>query len=215
MSAKRSSVLVGLVALVGIASARLTLQAQDGREREPEPVRSRAEKPNAPVSVQDALERPFAMPFGRPTSLEEVASHLSRTLHAPVLLDRAALDRQDVRPSDTVQLELQGVRLKIGLKYLLDQVDLTYRVVPEDNLLVLTDAEGSDDPLKQVLHELKALHRDVHDVQDAVDDILSVLGMEEDGPKVHKPTIIEEMPAEPAEKKPAIETPAPRTRPGA
>ena len=49
-----------------------------------------------------------------------------------VVLDLAALGRQDVEPDDPVQLELEGVRLKTGLKLLLDQVGLTFRVVAED-----------------------------------------------------------------------------------
>jgi hypothetical protein len=207
----RPGIIVGLVALVGMASARLTLRAQDGAP----PVEARVPRPATAASVLEALERPFPFAFRQPTSLEEVRGHLARALGAPVAFDRAALERQDVRPEDTVELELEGVRLKIGLKLLLDQLDLTYRVVPEDNLLILTDAEGSDDPIKQVLSQLKALHRDVHDVQDAVDDVLSVLGMEDEGARMRKPTIIEELPAEPAEKLPEPEVQVPRARPGA
>lgn len=214
MRAMRWSLVVGLAAVIGMASARLTLRAQvEPKHSEP--------AANTVIPVQEALERPLALPFGKPTRLDEVCHYLGRALHAPVVLDRAALDRQEVDHDDTVQLDLQGVRLKIGLKLLLDQLSLTYRVVPEDNLLILTDEEGSDDPLKQVLSELKALHRDVHDVQDAVDDILSMLGADEEGPKMRKPTIIEEVPANPAEKKAeppapaAPPAPAPRTRSGA
>ena len=45
------------------------------------------------------------------------------------MLDLAALDRQGVEPDEAVQLELEGVRLKTGLKLLLDQVgpDLSHR----------------------------------------------------------------------------------------
>src|SRR5205814_10017744 len=94
-----------------------------------------------------------------------------------------------------VQLELDGVRLKTGLKLLLDQVGLTYHVVIEDNLLILTDREGSEDPLDRIWAELRALHRDLHDVQDAVDDLTELVGGEKgEGPRVRKPTIIEEMP---------------------
>src|SRR5205823_5802410 len=99
-------------------------------------------------------------------------------------------------------------------KLLLDQVGLTYRVVAEDNLLVLTDRQGADDPVNRVLSELKELHRDVHDVQDALDEVRTALGLDDDGPKVRKPTIIEEMPADqPAPKGPAA-SPSPRPRPG-
>ena len=149
-----------------------------------------------------------------PTSLADVCEHLRQTLKAPVVLDRAALDRQELKPEDPVQLQLEGVRLKMGLKLLLDQVGLTFQVVPEDNLLILTDSQGSADPIDRVLTEIKALHRDVHDLQDAVDEIRRSLGVDaEGGAEMRKPTIIEEMPP-PADGKSEGEGPAPlRLRP--
>ena len=166
--------LVAVAVAVGLtASARWTLQAQDraargqakGRSENPGP------RPASSVSVQDALLRPIDLPFGEETTLEEVRQYLGKALGGPVVLDRAALDRLELTPEDTVQLDLKGVRLKVGLKLVLDQVGLSYRVVPEDNLLILTDAEGSDDPSERALAEIKALHREIHDLQDAVDDL--------------------------------------------
>jgi hypothetical protein len=155
----------------------------------------------AVLSLQDALVRPYRFPFSRPTSLEEVCTHLKQTLKAAVVLDVAALDRQKVEPGDSVVLELDGVRLKTGLKLLLDQVGLTYRIVPEDNLMIITDHEGSEDPIERVWSELRALHRDLHDVQDSLDELRDYLGDEGDaGPRVRKPTIIEEMPENAGEK---------------
>ena len=139
--------------------------------------------------------RPFRFSFDRPTSLTEVCVRLKQTLGVPVVLDLAALGRQDVDPDDTVQLQLVGVRLKTGLKLLLDQVGLTYHVVPEDNLLIITDREGSEDPLDRIWTELRTLHRDLHDVQDAVDELTdSLYGDQVEGARVRKPTIIEEKP---------------------
>jgi hypothetical protein len=146
-------------------------------------------------SVQDVLLRPFHFPFNRPTSLSQVCVQLKQSLGVPVVLDLAALGRQDVDPDDTVQLDLDGVRLKTGLKLLLDQVGLTYHVVPEDNLLIITDREGSEDPLDRIWAELRTLHRDIHDIQDAVDEISDSFYKDADeGPRVRKPTIIEEKP---------------------
>jgi hypothetical protein len=213
MRGLRSALVVGLVAAGLIASARLTIEAQE-REGQPkiegtaddrlkkdrldEP--SHAAAASVSVSVVEALERPFVLPFGEPTRLDEVCRHLGRILRAPVVLDRAALDRQQLRPDDEVQLELEGVRLKTGLKLLLDQVGLTYRVISEDNLLIVTDSEGSDDPLQRVLAELKALHRDVHNLQQDLDDLRALLDVDDEGPKMRKPTIIEEMPEAPETK---------------
>ncbi|MGO9917796.1 MAG: hypothetical protein ACLQIB_24265 [Isosphaeraceae bacterium] len=164
----------------------------DGQERRAaQPARggSRA------ATLQDALLRPYDFPFSRPTSLAQVCVHLKQTLKAPVVIDLAALDRQDVEPEDPVQLELEGVRLKTGLKLLLDQVGLTYRIEAEDNLLVITDHEGSQDPGERIWAELRALHRDVHDLQDSMDELREFFGDDrQSGPRVRKPTIIEEMP---------------------
>jgi hypothetical protein len=157
------------------------------------------------ATLQEALLRPYRFPFARPTSLEQVCAHLKQTLNAPVALDLAALDRKKVGSDDTVVLELDGVRLKTGLKLLLDQVGLTFRVIAEDNLLIITDKEGSEDPGELVLSELRALHRDLHAVQDAVDEIREVLVDDPgDGARVQKPTIIEEMPDNDREKPAAI-----------
>jgi len=148
-----------------------------------------------PPTVQDVLFRPYRFPFSRPTSLVQLCVHLKQTLRVPVVLDLAALGRQNVDPEDTVQLDLDGVRLKTGLKLLLDQVGLTYHVVTEDNLLIITDREGSEDPLDRVWSELRSVHRELHDVQDAIDSLTESLTVEkQEGPRMRKPTIIEELP---------------------
>jgi hypothetical protein len=168
----------------------------------PQPIAAQA-KPVA-VTLQDALLRPYHFPFSRPTSLAQVCNQLKETLNAPVVLDLAALERKSAKPDDTVQLELDGVRLKTGLKLLLDQVGLTFRVVAEDNLMIITDQEGAEDPAERIWSELRALHRDLHAVQDAVDDLADYVGVEgTGGPRVRQPTIVEEMP-ENAGDKPAI-----------
>jgi hypothetical protein len=146
-------------------------------------------------TLQDALLRPYDFPFARPTSLNQVCSHLKQTLNLPVVIDLAALDRQNVQPDDFVQLELQGVRLKTGLKLLLDQVGLTYRIEAEDNLLVITDHEGAQEPSERIWAELRALHRDLHDLQDSLDELRGLfVDDQQGGLRVRKPTIIEEMP---------------------
>jgi len=180
----------------------------------------RTDPPSSGVSaiaptVQDLLLRPFRFSFARPTSLTQVCAHLRETLKVRVVLDQAALKRQEVEPEDTVQLELDGVRLKTGLKLLLDQVGLTAHVVAEENLLVFTDREGSEDPLDRIWSDLRALHRDVHDVQDALDELSERLGVAKEngeGPRVRKPTIIEEMPEKDRDQPPGAEKPGPAVR---
>jgi hypothetical protein len=164
-----------------------------------------AEPKTAKGSIQTAMLQVYRWPFAQPTSLEEVRLHLKKTLGVQVVLDLAALERQDVKPEDQVQLEIDGVRLKTSLQLLLDQVGMTYRVVPEDDLLVLTDKEGSDDPLAKMQAEIRELHRDIHAIQDSIDDLTDLLIPEGLDLQMRKPTIIEEMPEQqdPKEKKPA------------
>jgi len=212
-----------MTALVsGLAAAALAVAlAPAGRAvRARDDLKSALAAPAGPVgSIQDALLRPYVFDFAKPTPLDEVGRRLAKDLGVVVVLDRAALDRQGLKVDDEVQLELAGgVRLKTGLKLLLDQLDLTYRVVAEDNLLILTDETGSADPTDKVLAEIKSLHLDLHDLQDAVDEVRGALGLDggEGGAKMRKPTIIEEMPPADADKekpKPK-DAPSGRSRPG-
>ncbi len=199
-SGLRAVLIVAVSALVlgTLDPARLGLRAQDHDHEREHGTRAATGAGISPtVSVQDALQRPFTFPFEEPVTLSHVCQYLKKLLRAPVVLDLAALDRQELRPDDQVQLQLEGVRLKTGLKLLLDQVGLTFYVVPEDNLLVLTDVTGSSETMDHVLSELKALHRDVHDLQDAVDDVKWSLGVDEEGgARMRKPTIIEEVPGD-------------------
>jgi hypothetical protein len=171
-------------------------------------------RPGEPGNVADAMLRPVRLPFGEGKSLEEVAAYLRTGLRANVVLDLAALDRHELKSSDRVRIDLDGVRLKTGLKLLLDQVGLAARVLPEDNLLLITDRAEADEPIERVLQEIKALHRDLHDVQDdirEIRDMLSVPADEEPVARARNPTIIEEMPGEAGKEKPREEK---KDRPG-
>jgi hypothetical protein len=210
--ASRYSRTFATVVLAAVALAGYALRAQEDRPPKPAP-----DRPS--ISIQDALRQRFDFAFDKPTTLEAAAKVLSEGLGLPVVIDRAGLDRSGLKLDDEVQLRLKGMRLKTGLKLLLDQLDLTYRVEADDNLLVITDAVGASDPLLEVLTELKSLHRDIHDLQDAVDVVQDALGItEEEGPKMRKPTIIEEVPSgkgpKPEPKEPETIPPPARSRPG-
>lgn len=230
-------VFVGLI-LGLIGSTQLPLHAQKPPRETvapdaPREIDSRP-APDSPTSsgkasLQDAMHRPYIFAFGKPTPLSEVARRLTADLGGQVVLDLAALDRLELKPEDAVELELKGARLKTGLKLLLDQVELTYRLIPEDNLLILTDAEGAEDPLDKVWSELGHLHRDVHDIQLMVEYLYDLSGSETDlkpdgEPRLEQPTIVEEMPGAPkgdgaeeaapkAEPKPDSKDAHPRTPP--
>jgi hypothetical protein len=220
MTPNRSGLAIALtVAALAVASARWTLRAQDRQEGPPaqdpkahaaDPIPEAAAAPTTRESrptVQEALLRVYPLHFADDTTLDEVAAHLRTALGAPVVLDLAALGRQELTPKATVRLELDGVRLKTALELLLDQVGLTYRVVPDDNLLVLTDAQGSADPSARILDELKALHGDVHDLQDPVEELYQALVPDdEEDVRMPIPTVVRCVPAGPR--------PAPVGRPG-
>ena len=114
-----------LLVLTGIIGGLLLLlRAPDGKakiEQEsataggpaaPKIAEGDAPKPGASLEV--ALLRPYRFPFARPTPLFEVCAHLKQTLKSEVVLDLAALGRQDVEPEDRVQLDLDGVRSRPG-----------------------------------------------------------------------------------------------------
>ncbi len=207
MTLSRTGLVVGVAAVVVlVGSSRWDLRAQVGGPAQEKPaprLDSAKEKADRevvadreePASIQDAMLARFDWAFREEITLQGVVDHLHEHLGAPVVLDRAALARRRLTPDSTVRLELEGVRLKTGLKLLLDQVGLTTRVVPEDNLLILTDVEGAEESSERILGELKSLHRDLHDLQDALEDLREDLGYDaERGPAVRKPTIIEEAP---------------------
>ena len=157
-------------------------------------------------SIEQRMGQVYRLPFARPTSLEAVRAHLMKTLNIPVVLDLAGLARQEITPEDTVQLELDRVRLKTALQLLLDQVGLTYRIVAEDDLLIITDKQGSDDPVAKIWAEIRELHRDIHNIQDSIDDLTDLLVPEGSDFRMRRPTIIEEMPeSEEANGKPVPE----------
>ncbi len=183
-------VVVGLI-LGMIGSTHLPLHAQKPADA----VATTASTAEGKVSLQEALLRPYTFAFDKPTPLGEVANRLTDDLGGAVVLDLAALERLDVKRSDTVELALQGARLKTGLKLLLDQHGLTYHVVAEDNLLIITDQEGAEDPIEKVWAELDHIHRDIHDIQDGVEELRELSGVDADGgPHLRRPTIIEDMP---------------------
>jgi hypothetical protein len=87
-------------------------------------------------------------------------------------------------------------------------------------LLIFTDPTGADDPTVRLVAEVKSLHRELHDLQEAVDEVRAVLGIDtEDGARMRKPTIIEEVPEGGVKPVHPKDVPAPgsspaRSRPG-
>ena len=202
-----------LSALIFVGSTCWSLFAQDHKPQ-PNPAERSPVAIVAKPGVEEAMSRRFSFPFAEETPLDVVAKHLQKELGVAVVLDLAALKRVGATPDTHVKLDLKDVRLKTGLKLLLDQAGLMVKVVGEDNLLVFTDERGSDDPSTRIFAELKELHRDIHDLRDALDDLARMIGPADDGPAIRKPTIIEDMPADKDKDKGKGDEPAGRSRPG-
>jgi hypothetical protein len=196
--------------VASIVLARLGAFAQEGSAK-PAPkgmrfVRPLRPQPATSISIQDALLVPCDIEYAADTTLERIAADLHQLVGGPVVLDPAALKRQKLTPQSTLGLKVAGVRLKVALKLLLEQAGLAYRVEAEDNLLLITDQQGTGESTDRILTELRDLHRDLHDVQDAVEELYQSLAPAEG--EMRKPTIIEEVPDDKKPKPPA------RTRPG-
>ena len=82
----RSSLVLLLLAAGVLGTARLSVRAQERTAQRSDGLAAGA----GPISVQDALQRPFSFPFAAPTALSDVCQYLRETLKAPVVLDRAA-----------------------------------------------------------------------------------------------------------------------------
>jgi hypothetical protein len=147
-----------------------------------------------PPKLSALLEEPGSFPFGKATALPVVADQLRHDLSAQVVLDLAALKRLNLDETATVKLDLKHVTRSTGLRLLLDQVNMTFRVEDDDNLLILTDGQGAADPLERLEARLDDLHREIHDLQDAVEEVYQTVAPDEGGPVLRSPTIIEELP---------------------
>ena len=155
----------------------------------------RRSTPKGSISLVEAMLKPSDLPFQEPTTLEHVEAHLRKLLGAPVVIDRAALERKDLTTESTVHIDrLEGVRLKTALRLLLEPIGLVARVIPDDHILLLTDLEGSEDPNERILAELKAVHRELHDVQNALDDVYDSVvdedALDRDEAQPHKAAIV-------------------------
>ena len=158
-------------------------------------------------SLEAVLGQKSSASFAAPVSLAELVKALRKQTHAAVVLDPGALKRLQITADEKVALDLEGVRLGTMLRLLLGQVNMTYKVVPEDNLLILTDDKGADDRIDLMARELEELHQDVHDLQDAVEAIYDAVAPE---PALRRPTIIEEHPGDDKGKAPTAPVPRPR-----
>ena len=99
--------------------------------------------------ILEKLDEPISMSFNEETPLEDVSSTSSRrrpprlTSGIPIYVDPIGLSEADKTMASTVRnMDLEGVPLKLTLKLLLNQLDLTYTV--KDGFLMITSKESED-----------------------------------------------------------------------
>ena len=86
--------------------------------------------------ILEKLGEPVAMSFNEDTPLEDVLKYVKQTTKAaafpdgiPIYVDPLGLQEAEKSMTSTVRnIDLQGVPLKVTLKLLLNQLDLTYKV---------------------------------------------------------------------------------------
>ncbi len=93
--------------------------------------------------ILDKLEAPFSMPFPNETPLEDVVHYIKTATvdpnfpqGIPIYVDPVGLQEAEKTLASPIQLNLDGVPLRVSLQLLLRQLDLTYRV--RDGLLTIT-----------------------------------------------------------------------------
>jgi hypothetical protein len=95
------------------------------------------------------LEEPISMSFAEDTPLEDVLKYVKQATTTanyqgiPIYVDPIGLQEAEKSMTSTVRnMDLEGVPLKVTLKLLLKQLDLTYTV--KDGFLMITSQESED-----------------------------------------------------------------------
>jgi hypothetical protein len=99
--------------------------------------------------IIEKLDEPISMSFNEETPLEEVLKYVKTATTTatysgiPIYVDPIGLNEADKTMSSTVRnLDLEGVPLKVTLKLLLKQLDLTYTI--KDGFLMITSKDSED-----------------------------------------------------------------------
>ena len=99
--------------------------------------------------ILEKLEEPISMSFAEDTPLEDVLKYVKQATTTatyqgiPIYVDPIGLQEAEKSMTSTVRnMDLEGVPLKITLKLLLKQLDLTYTV--KDGFLMITSKESED-----------------------------------------------------------------------
>jgi hypothetical protein len=138
--------------------------------RLPQPV------PSAPLLVEPvadnarvraALEQPITLEFAD-AHMWDVAGFLCDARRIPVLLDAKALEDMGVSPSDTVTINASELPLRIALRRILDELELTY--VVREEALVFTTPEESEAQQLVVIYPVGDLLPSPHECEWLSDD---------------------------------------------
>lgn len=102
--------------------------------------------------ILEKLGEPISMSFNDDTSLEDVLKYIKQATTTstyagiPIYVDPIGLQEAEKSMTSTVRnIALEGVPLRVTLKLLLSQLDLTYKI--KDGLLTITSKESADQPI--------------------------------------------------------------------
>jgi Domain of unknown function (DUF4139)/N-terminal domain of unknown function (DUF4140) len=103
--------------------------------------------------ILDKLGESVPMSFAEDTPLEDVLKYVKQATKStaypdglPIYVDPIGLQEAEKSMTSTVRnMDLTGVSLKVTLKLLLNQLDLTYKV--KNGLLTITSRESADQPI--------------------------------------------------------------------
>ncbi len=98
--------------------------------------------------ILEKLDEPISMSFANETPLDDVLKYIKQATATPsfngipIYVDPIGLQEAERSLNSTVQIDLEGVPLKITLRLILKQLGLIYTV--KDGFLMITSAESED-----------------------------------------------------------------------
>lgn len=106
-------------------------------------------------AILDALEKSVPMNFRDPTPIEDVLNYIKVQMSseqlpngAPIYVDPFGMQAVERTPTSPIEIDLEGVPLKMTLRLVLNQLDLIYKV--EQGVLIITSKNS------RLLDELEA-----------------------------------------------------------
>lgn len=129
------------------------------------------------IPILEQLERPIPMTFETATRLGDVLEYIRKETVSddmkngiPIYVDDLGLQEAEQTLESPIQINLEGIPLRMTLELMLRQLDLAYHVYP-DGLIEITSKtreHAEADPMLLILDELRALRAEVKELKDKV-----------------------------------------------